>query len=173
MLHAAAISGQGMREVLAWTLRHDLHTPMALLVNGGDEATVAIDVLAGIAATEDREKSGIFSTTAGTLAAYRSGRALGLTDEADFDPAGFVSGGDTIYVCAPARYQALAAPIVVAFLEQLRAATYRASADGTLRLPVTLVLDEVANIAPLPDLPAMVSEGGGQRFLSDHSICPT
>jgi type IV secretory pathway TraG/TraD family ATPase VirD4 len=166
MLHAAAISGQGMREVLAWTLRHDLHTPMALLVNGGDEATVAIDVLAGIAATEDREKSGIFSTTAGTLAAYRSGRALGLTDEADFDPAGFVSGGDTIYVCAPARYQALAAPIVVAFLEQLRAATYRASADGTLRLPVTLVLDEVANIAPLPDLPAMVSEGGGQGLLT-------
>ncbi len=166
MLHAAAVSGQGMREVLAWTLRHDLHTPMALLVNGGDEAAVAIDVLAGIAATEDREKSGIFSTTAGALAAYRSGRALGLTDEADFDPAGFASGGDTIYVCTPARYQALAAPIVVAFAEQLRAATYRASADGTLRLPVTLVLDEVANIAPLPDLPAMVSEGGGQGLLT-------
>jgi type IV secretory pathway TraG/TraD family ATPase VirD4 len=166
MLHAAAISGHGMRDVLAWTLRHDLHTPMALLVNGGDEAAVAIDVLAGIAATEDREKSGIFSTTAGALAAYRSGRALGLTDEADFDPTGFASGGDIIYVCAPARYQALAAPIVVAFLEQLRAATYRASADGTLRLPVTLVLDEVANIAPLPDLPAMVSEGGGQGLLT-------
>ena len=166
MLHAAAISGQGMREVLAWTLRHDLHTPMALLVNGGHEAAVAMDVLAGIAATEEREKSGIFSTTAGALAAYRSGRALALTDEADFNPAGFAFGGDTIYICAPARYQALAAPIVVAFLEQLRAATYRASADGTLRLPVTLVLDEVANIAPLPDLPAMVSEGGGQGLLT-------
>ena len=166
MLHAAAISGQGMREVLAWTLRHDLHTPMALLVNGGHEAAVAMDVLAGIAATEEREKSGIFSTTAGALAAYRSGRALALTDEADFNPAGFAFGGDTIYICAPARYQALAAPIVVAFLEQLRAATYRASADGTLRLPVTLVLDEVANIAPLPDLPQMVSEGGGQSLLT-------
>ena len=55
---------------------------------------------------------------------------------------------------------------MVAFLEQLRAATYRASADGTLRLPVTLVLDEVANIAPLPDLPQMVSEGGGQSLLT-------
>jgi type IV secretory pathway TraG/TraD family ATPase VirD4 len=139
---------------------------MALLVNGGDEAAVASDVLAGIAATEDRERSGIFSTTAGALAAYRSGRALGLTDEANFDPDGFAYGGGTIYVCAPARYQALAAPIVVAFLEQLRAATYRASAERTLRLPVALVLDEVANIAPLPDLPAMVSEGGGQGLLT-------
>ena len=61
------------------------------------------------------------------------------------------------------------APVVVAFLEQVRAATYRSASEGTLRLPVTLVLDEVANVAPLPDLPAMVSEGGGQRFLSRHS----
>ena len=166
MLHAAAVSGQGMRQVLTWALRHDLHTPMALLARAGGDAALASDVLAGIAATEDREKSGIFSTTAGTLAAYRSGRALGLTDGADFDPARFPLSGDTIYVCAPARYQALAAPVLVAFLEQLRSATYRAAAAGALRLPVTLVLDEVANIAPLPDLPAMVSEGGGQGLLT-------
>jgi type IV secretory pathway TraG/TraD family ATPase VirD4 len=58
------------------------------------------------------------------------------------------------------------APVVVAFLEQVRAATYWHAARGTLRLPVTLVLDEVANVAPLPDLPAMVSEGGGQGLLT-------
>ena len=29
-----------------------------------------------------------------------------------------------------------------------------------------LALDEVANIAPLPDLPAMVSEGGGQGVIT-------
>jgi type IV secretory pathway TraG/TraD family ATPase VirD4 len=29
-----------------------------------------------------------------------------------------------------------------------------------------MALDELANIAPLPDLPAMVSEGGGQRVLT-------
>ena len=56
--------------------------------------------------------------------------------------------------------------MVVAFLEQVRAATYKAAADGTPRLPVTFLLDEVANVAPLPDLPAMVSEGGGQGLLS-------
>jgi len=69
-------------------------------------------------------------------------------------------------VCAPARYQALMAPVVVAFLEQVRAATYQTAAKGALRLPVTLALDEVANIAPLPDLPAMISEGGGQGLLT-------
>ena len=167
MFHAAAIAGAGTRDVLGWVLRHDLVTPMALLGHcGGAAGSVAADVLAGIADTEERERSGIFSTAAGTLAAYRSERALELAGPANFDPANFPHGRDTVYVCAPARFQALMAPIVVAFLEQVRAATYRAAADLTLRLPVTLVLDEVANVAPLPDLPAMVSEGGGQGLLT-------
>jgi hypothetical protein len=34
-----------------------------------------------------------------------------------------------------------------------------------LTAPTLLALDEVANIAPVPDLPAMVSEGAGQGLL--------
>ena len=167
LLHAAALEDAGMKQVLTWTLRQDLHTAMALLGTSGQEgADVALDVLGGIAGTEERERSGIFSTAAGALSAYRSARALQLAEHSNFDPAQFPIGADTIYVCAPARYQALMAPAVVAFLEQVRAATYRSAAEGGLRLPVTLVLDEVANVAPLPDLPAMVSEGGGQGLLS-------
>jgi type IV secretory pathway TraG/TraD family ATPase VirD4 len=167
LLHAAALANTGMRQVLTWALRHDAHTPMAVLgAKGGGEASVAADVLAGIAATEERERSGIFSTAAGTLAAYRSSRALDLADQPNFDPSRFPEGADTVYVCGPARYQALMAPVVVAFLEQVRAATYAAAAGGRPHLPVTLVLDEVANVAPLPDLPAMVSEGGGQGLLT-------
>jgi type IV secretion system protein VirD4 len=169
MLHASAIAGGGIRQVLSWALRHDLHTPMAVLARAASTdagAEIAVDVLAGILATEERERSGIFSTTAGALAAYRSSRALELAERPNFDPSRFAWGADTIYVCAPARYQALMAPVVVAFLEQVRAATYRSASEGTLRLPVTFVLDEVANVAPLPDLPAMVSEGGGQGLLT-------
>jgi type IV secretion system protein VirD4 len=167
LFHASAQAGGAMREVHSWVLRQDLHTPMAVLgTRGRDGADVAVDVLAGIAATEERERSGIFSTAASAIGAYRSARALQLTEGTNFDPARFPVGADTVYVCAPARYQALVAPVVVAFLEQVRAATYRAAAGGALRLPVTLVLDEVANVAPLPDLPAMVSEGGGQGLLT-------
>jgi type IV secretion system protein VirD4 len=167
LFHASALAGAGMREVHTWVLRQDLHTPMAVIGTRGREgADVAIDVLAGIAATEERERSGIFSTAASAIGAYRSARALQLAERPNFDPGQFPVGADTIYVCAPARYQTLMAPVVVAFLEQVRAATYRTAADGTLRLPVTLVLDELANVAPLPDLPAMVSEGGGQGLLT-------
>src|ERR1700722_18325827 len=31
MLHASAIAGGGIREVVGWALRHDIHTPMAVL----------------------------------------------------------------------------------------------------------------------------------------------
>ena len=164
LLHAAARAGAGMSDVVSWALRHDLYTPMAVLAREG--APVATDVLAGILATEERERSGILSTAAGVLSAYRSSRALELADAPNFDPAWAVGGADTIYICAPARYQALCAPVVVAFLEQVRAATYQAASSRQLRLPVTFVLDEVANIAPLPDLPSMVSEGGGQGLLT-------
>jgi len=47
---------------------------------------------------------------------------------------------------------------VVAFLEQVRAGAYAAASDGHGSVPVALILDELANIAPLPDLPSLVSE---------------
>ena len=64
---------------------------------------------------------------------------------------------------APARHQELVAPIVVAFLEQARAGAYAATDRPA---PLTLVLDELANIAPIPDLPSLVSEGGSQGVLT-------
>ncbi len=166
LLHASALTGGGMRQVLSWVLCQDVQTPMAVLLGRSPNGRLAMEVLGGIAATEERERSGIFSTAAGTLAAYRSAAALAAADEPNFDPSTLPTTCDTVFVCAPARYQALVSPVVVAFLEQVRSGTYSRWASGSLRLPTTLVLDEVANIAPLPDLPSMVSEGGGQGLLT-------
>ncbi|MGH8917633.1 MAG: type IV secretory system conjugative DNA transfer family protein, partial [Actinomycetes bacterium] len=168
LLHGAAVDGSDMRTVVRWVLRQDLDQPAAVLRAAG--AGLAVDVLAGLAATDHRELSGIWSTAAGTLAAYRSDRALASAQDPNIDPHGLVHTSDTVYLCAPADRQDLVAPIVVAFLEAVRAGAYRAAASrpagaGSVR-PVTLALDEVANIAPLPDLPALVSEGGGQGVLT-------
>lgn len=167
LFHAASVGGLAMRDVVRWVLTQELREPMALLGRAYPEGPVCTEVLMGIAATEERERSGIFSTAAGSLAAYRSTLALDLADEMTLDPGALPASLATVYICAPARYQALVAPVVVAFLEQVRAATYRVfSASSGSGVPVTLVLDEVANVAPLPDLPAMVSEGGGQGLLT-------
>jgi type IV secretion system protein VirD4 len=53
----------------------------------------------------------------------------------------------------------------VAAMGDVRDATYEFHRLGRVGPPTTLALDEVANIAPLPDLPALVSEGAGQGLL--------
>jgi type IV secretion system protein VirD4 len=120
-------------------------------------------VLAGIKHTADRERSGIFSTAARVLRAYRSPVALAASEHPSFDPDAFVASRDTVYIAAAAHEQRLLAPLVVGLLTEIRQAAYRrAWAHGPASPPVLLMLDEAANIAPLPDLPAMLSEAGGQ-----------
>ncbi len=165
LLHAAHLSGSDMGAVVGWVLRQDLEEAQSTLELHG--VRLAGDVLTGIAATDGREQSGIWSTAAGILAAYRSERVLDHSSPVNFDPTSLVSGRDTVYICAPARHQELVAPMVVAFLDSARAGCYATWADWSEgRSPLTLVLDELANIAPLPDLPALVSEGGGQGVLT-------
>lgn len=165
LLHAASLQDAPMAEVVGWVLRQDLDPAASILQLHG--VRLGHDVLAGIAATDPREQSGIWSSAAGILAAYRSERVLDHTAPVNFDPSALIDTRDTVYVCAPARQQELVAPIVVAFLDAARSGSYQAwSAAPGGRPPLTLVLDELANVAPLPDLPALVSEGGSQGVLT-------
>jgi type IV secretion system protein VirD4 len=176
VLHAAALEGEELATVLSWIDRRQAAPALGILDREG--AGIAGDLLAGIAATDEREQSGIWSTASGVLAAYRSETALATTVAPDFDPGTFCDSSATLYICATGRHQALAAPLVVGLLTDIRAAAYARSADNfsgrsgpqTGRTspppPVVLALDEVANIAPVPDLPAMVSEGGSQGVVT-------
>ncbi|HTW12028.1 MAG TPA: type IV secretory system conjugative DNA transfer family protein, partial [Solirubrobacteraceae bacterium] len=158
-LHAAARSEQNMRQVLGWILRHDIDAPLEEL--GAD--SIAADVLQGIKHSSDRERASIYSTAARVLRAYRSDIALAASENPNFDPDTFVTARDTVYIAAPAHQQALLAPLVVGLLTDIRQAAYhRHQTHGPAPAPVLFLLDECANIAPLPDLPPMLSEGGGQ-----------
>lgn len=168
LLHAAALGKAEMATVVGWIDRHQAEPALEILDQF--HATIAADLLAGIAVTDQREQSGIWSTASGSLAAYRSHGALSTTSEPNFDPDGFIEANATLYICAAAHQQAVFAPLVVALLADIRSAVYARTAQSDSRgehrcLPVLFALDEVANIAPLPDLPAMVSEGGGQGVL--------
>ena len=202
LLHAAALEELAMRDVLHWVDRHHGAPALAALAARVGDAAVPTDLLAGILSTDEREQSGIWSTTSGVLAAFRSPGALASTEGPLLDPDAFCAGPHTLYVCAPATRQQLVAPLVVAMLSEVRDAAYRragspavqrdgrdgrAGRDGRYEgdgrdgrdgrggraghadrpvPPVLFALDEVANIAPLPGLPAMVTEGPGQGLLT-------
>lgn len=186
LLHAASLGGDDMGEVLSWVNRRDGTHAAARLRSAG----TAIDLLTGLLSSEERELSAIWSTASGVLAAYRSDAALVSAADPNFDPRSFVAGADTVFVCASARHQDLVAPLVVGLIEDVRAASFERAAARTagrlgraaggsagegalpgglwagVEAPVLLALDEAANIAPLPDLPSLVSEGGSQGVLT-------
>lgn len=164
LLHAAALARRSMRDVHGWVLRHDLDQARDILTGRG--ASVATDVLCGLSTTHDRELSGILSTAAGVLAAFRSDAALAVAGRPNFDPRNLIDGADTVFICAPAREQDLLAPIIVAFIEAARAGAYQRARCEPIDSPLTLILDEAANIAPLPGLPSLVSEGAAQGVLT-------
>jgi hypothetical protein len=70
-----------------------------------------------------------------------------------------------LYICSTGRQQRQFAPLVVAMIGDVRDAAYARAREGRGSAPTLLALDEVANIAPVPDLPALVSEGAGQGLL--------
>ena len=164
LLHAAATAGCDMADVCRWVLGHDVREPEAILAASG--ALMAKVLLSSIWRTEERERSGIFSTAARLLSAYRSDRALQAACRPNFDPHGFAAGTDTLYICAPAHAQEQLTPLVVALLEQIRAALYMRRARYADSAPMVFALDEVANIAPLPSLPQLAAEGAGQGLVT-------
>jgi type IV secretion system protein VirD4 len=168
LLHAAALEGEPMTTVLSHLDRHDAGRALAALDAHGAERPFGN--LTGIVATDAREQSGIWSTASSVLAAYQSTAALGTALRPSIDARATVEGGDAVYVVAPSDSQRHAAALVAGLVHDLRRAAYEraASTPGAAPSPqrLLLVLDEVANIAPLEELPHLAAEGAGQGVLT-------
>jgi type IV secretion system protein VirD4 len=163
LLYAAQLTDRPIEEVLRWTLRQDLAPALEVLADG--ESAIAADVLIGIERTDTRERSSIFSATAGVLSAYNSDGARQSAAHPNFDPDHFAAATDTVYITSPEQRQAVCAPLIVGLLEQIRHSAYaRARTDHAPEPGMLWLLDEVANIAPIHDLPALVSQAGGQNL---------
>ena len=124
----------------------------------------------GITETDSREQSGIWSTASSVLAAYRSAAALDSTARTPFDADAFVAERQTLYICASGDTQAHVGPLIVGLIRDLRSAAYRQAAsvgrENSALPPVLLILDELANIAPIHDLPTLIAEGGSQGLVT-------
>jgi type IV secretory pathway TraG/TraD family ATPase VirD4 len=123
----------------------------------------SVSLLQGVLATEERERSSIWSTTAGLFAGIRTEAARASAREAPLDIDEFLAGPHQLHIVAPSRHQAVSIPLVVGLVEELVHATYDRHHEGARLL---LALDELANVAPLPRLAGIVSEGGGQGVLT-------
>jgi type IV secretion system protein VirD4 len=163
LLHAAALRNESLGALasrvdqrLSDDVAHELHERY------GDHHP-AVTLLRGVLATEERERSSIWSTTSGLFAGVRTDAARASAREAPLDVDAFLAGPHQLHIVAPSRHQAVTIPLVVGLVEELVHATYDRHEEGARLL---LALDELANVAPLPRLAGIVSEGGGQGVLT-------
>lgn len=131
------------------------------------EGHPAVSLLRGILATEERERSGIWSTASGLFSGMRTEAARASARQPALDISSFLSGPHQLHIVAPSRHQAVTTPLVVGLIEEIVHATYDQHRNGARLL---LALDELANVAPLPRLASIVSEGGGQGVLTLASL---
>jgi type IV secretion system protein VirD4 len=162
LLYAAASSGRTMADVVAWIDTQEEHAVVkALDATGCNEALRAMQANL---MREERQRSSVYTTAETVLEAYADPGVLARSGRSDIRPDRLLDGGrHTVYLCAPAREQRRLRPVFVALLQELLDGAYEASGQrgGPLDPPLLLVLDEVANIAPVPDLDVIVSTAAG------------
>lgn len=162
LLFAAAANDLPIATVVAWlNTQEERHVQTLLGAVGVAEATNAFIASTGRA---DNQKSSIYTTAETVLAAYEDPIVAASAATSDIDPERLLDGDHTLFLCAPRDDQRRLRPLFVGLLHQvLTVATRRAGQqpDGQLDRPLLLVLDEAANIAPLPDLDEIASTAMG------------
>jgi type IV secretion system protein VirD4 len=163
LLYAAAISGRTMRDVVRWVDLQDVEEPAAALYASGQ-----LDAIQAFEATTNREEkalSSAYTTTETVIAAFSDPSVLATTMATpSIAPTRLLDGGNhTLYICGPLHEQARLRPLFTAVIEETVHAVYsRANRPETrLTKPLLLVIDEAANIAPLPDLAQIASTARG------------
>ncbi len=163
LLHAAALAGAGMSELLRWLDARDFTDAIRVLKGSG--AAAAADQLEGVERRDERNRETTVMSALNLLRAYRYPQ-LAAPAGGGLAPEQFLDGrANTIYVIAAGHDQEVLRPVIIALL----AATYetavmRARRDGPLQPRLFILMDEAANIAPVRNLASWLSQCG------DHGI---
>jgi type IV secretory pathway TraG/TraD family ATPase VirD4 len=163
LLHACALAGTDMSELVRWLDARHFTDAVAVLKGAG--ATAAADQLEGVGRRDERNRETTVMSALNLLRAYRYPQLTATTAGA-VTPDRFLDGRpNTIYVVAAGHDQEVLRPVILALL----AATYetaivRARRDGALEPRLFMLMDEAANIAPVRNLASWLSQCG------DHGI---
>ncbi len=177
LLHAAALDGRGARDLYRWSLDPTTVTDAISVLGRSGAAPGWDDALEQAAHADPRTRDSIWLGVRQALSALADPRVLDAVTPRpgeDFHPETFLRDKGTLYVLGTASGAGAAASLVAALVEDMvetARSLAAASPGGRLDPPLLLALDEIGNLAPLPSLPALMSEGGGsgiRRHRQDH-----
>lgn len=170
-LHAAAVrEGGSMRDVLRWASDFSNDEAYDILTTSEDAVAAGWpDQLRSMTQSKsDQTVGSLMMTLSETLMPLRSPKVLEMLcpspDEQQFDIYEFLRSRKTLYVLSKSGGGAIA-PVISLFTDfVIRTAQEFALTQPGKRLWPTLrcVLDELTNIAPLPDMENKISDSGGR-----------
>jgi hypothetical protein len=164
LLHAAALGGCSMHTVLAWVANPDTASRQVMsLLRRSPSAAAYVPDAEQFLTTNDRTRSSITSTIMPCLGWLSNPAAYAATTgAAPFDVAELLRSKATVYLLGAKELNV--APLLSALTGHIAREAIRIAArspQGRLDPPLTLALDEAANICPVP-LAEWTSHMGGQ-----------
>ncbi|MGH2870918.1 MAG: type IV secretory system conjugative DNA transfer family protein, partial [Solirubrobacteraceae bacterium] len=135
-----------------------------LLEGAGDEsergdAQAAYDAHVAFGQLAGDTRSSIESTVQMLLRAYRSPRVQASARSSEITPDQLLANNDTLYLIGDSHRSKLLRPIFLTLLQELVDHAYHHATvhGGRLPRPLLLCLDELGNVAPLPNLAEIAS----------------
>jgi type IV secretion system protein VirD4 len=166
LLFAAASEARSMGSVVRWldegAERSEPEVLEILRAAGVEEAERAYLATQN---REERQRSSVYTTAEMIVVAFADPEVEAETAGADYSPTALLDGGaNTLYLCAPLHEQERLRPLFSMIVQELLAVVYEsaASTGNPLDPPLLLLLDEAANIAPIPNLDEIASTAAGQ-----------
>ncbi|MGW1928186.1 type VI secretion protein [Streptomyces sp. NPDC001919] len=171
-LHAAAVDGRPFRQVHRWAQGAGAHEPVRILRSHPKAASGHAGLLESALTAHPESRRTAQELTARALASLssvhiREACTPNRTDSLAL--ASFLPEGGTLYVVGESIEDPRTHPGAMPLLTALAASVVEhgrrmaaRSSDGRLDPPLTLVLDDVAAVAPLPQLPELLAAGHRQ-----------
>ena len=168
LLHAAALDGRDARTLYQWALNPTAAADAVHVLQSSPVAAQGwADSLESMIDSDPRTRDSIWQGVGLAFNALADPRVLDAVtprDGEDFDPDSFLAEHGTLYLLATGAGAGASAALVSAFIEDLTETARRHAArspGARLDPPLLLALDEIGNLAPLPSLPTLMSDGGG------------
>lgn len=160
----------------AWIHGFDIATPISLLEEllldpatvGDADPVRAMSMLASVDQRPERERGTVFSTVMRIFNVFTERAVAESAMSSRFDADAFLHRGGTLYLCTPRQTPERVASLFVGILMTVVSAAYALSDANPRRRGkacLGLFLDELANVVPIEDLPALASQGAGRGVM--------
>jgi type IV secretion system protein VirD4 len=176
LLYVAALTGHTIVDVRTWVHGFDIATPITLLEEllldpatvGDADPVRALSMLASVDQRPERERGTVFSTVMRIFNVFTERAVAESAMSSRFDAEAFLRRRGTLYLCTPRQTPERVASLFVGILMTVVTAAYALSDAEPQRrhsASLGLFLDELANVVPIEDLPALASQGAGRGVM--------